>query len=224
MFAFQHGGPTTFFRDHMNEVRMTLASKGLWSDYTSAPPPIKHQQLDIALCDILLDLTGLCSLLNNNSFNGSLDAMTFQEIMVSLCFRLLRFRTLNDSRHTFDLQVAPHIGFALFIMSIFLQYSKQRIVDYGLVSLCLRDVLESDLDGYDDGFLLWLVVLGGIWVSNDADSVWILPRIRTVAARMDLHTWDDARGLISKFPWLDAIHGQLGRNIWNKAHQDHRKS
>ena len=209
-----------FFRDRMSECRIILAANGLSLDRAPATSSIQYKQLDPYLYEILLDIMSLCSLFNENLLNRTIDLMTFQEILVSLCYRLLRFRSLNGSRQVSGIQAAYHIGLTVFTMTIFLQHDHRRIIHYGLIPLRLEDVLSNGMDEYENDFLFWLLIVGGIWVSSDESGDWLLPRIRIVAQRGGYDTWDEARNSICKFPWLNALHDQPGHKLWDQVHHD----
>jgi len=216
MFALQYGGPTMFFRDRMPEVQKILALKGLCLNRNSTATLVGLNRLDLYFHQILLDAMGLCALFNNDLHNCTLDLETFQEIVISLCYSLLRFRSLNDSKQQSDMQAAYHIGLTIFMMTVFLQYDRRRILDYNLIPLCLREFLDSRLDELEDEAILWLMIVGGIWISGDDDREWLAPRTRMMAQRLGIDTWDEVRSSVSKFPWINALHDEPGRSLWNR--------
>ena len=145
MFALQQGGPTWYFRNRMPEVQKSLASKGFCFELNSTAFLIEHNGLEPYLLHILLDIMSVCSLFNNLP-KDTLDLETFQEIKISLCYRLLRFRSLDETRQQSDIQTAYHLGFVIFMMTTFLQHDRRRIIDFKLIPLCLAHLLASGLD------------------------------------------------------------------------------
>ncbi|RYO78812.1 hypothetical protein DL766_008717 [Monosporascus sp. MC13-8B] len=219
-YVLQYGGPTAFFRNRMPELRKGWVTKGLRLDSTSAASSIPYDGLDPYLQEILLDVIGISSL-----FNGveprTLDLLTFQEMNLSICFRLIRFRPLGYAGQMSGIQAAYHTGLTIFMVTLFLHSSRQRrIQDYELVSMSLREVLDNRLDELDDGLVLWLMILGGIWTMGDVDGDWLLPKISSGARRLGLKTWDDARDIICEFPWINTLHEQPGRAVWRRVNHE----
>ena len=210
-----------FFRNRMPEIQKFLTSKGLCLNRNSTASLVRHNRLDLYLHQVLLDVMSVCSLFNKNLHDRTLNLQTFQEITISLCYRLLRFRSLNDIRQQSDIEAAYHVGLIIFMMTTFLQYDRRRIVDFKLIPLCLRDILDSRLDEYDNEFVLWLMMVGGIWISVDVDGEMLAPRTRITAQRLGIDTWDGARSSVSKLPWINALHDQPGRRVWDRLHYGH---
>lgn len=201
----------------MTDVQNILALKGLCLDHSSAASSARHSQVDPYLHDILSDVMGICSLLNYNACNCVLDHLIFEEIIASIFYRLLRFRSLNDSRLYSDIQTVYHVGLIIFMMTTFLQFNNQRIIDHSLLSQCLRDVLDSELYEHDEDAILWLMIVGGIWVSGSVDGDWITPRIRNLAQRRSVSTWDEALMYVCEFPWIYSLHNPPAHELWSRV-------
>ncbi|KAJ5574042.1 uncharacterized protein N7459_008469 [Penicillium hispanicum] len=222
MLAWQHGGPTMFFRDRMSEVRRTLASRGHHLDFSSVPPLVRDNELDSHLYSILSDLVGLCSLLNNNPHQPILDFLVFEEIFVSICYRLHRFRSLNDARTQHDSQTVCHLGLLMFTMVTFFQLNRTRIIDFRRASLCFKNFLSSELCTLENDATLWLMVLGGICHLGDDDMDWIAWKIRQLIQRRGMNSWEYVRSFLCKLPWIHAVHDQPGRELWNRVLHGHQ--
>ncbi len=208
-----------FFRDRIADVQEELASQGLSFDRASALSSIQHDGLDPDIHGPLLDALYLSALFNTEQYNYTLDVLTFQEIHFSICYRLFRFRLLECPRREYDVQITYHTGLTIFMMTLFLQFDCRRVLDYSLICLCLRDVLNNGPDEHDgSGLVLWLILVGGIWILGDADEDWLYPRIRSETRRLGLETWDEVLGVVTKFPWVHHLHGQPGRSVWNQVH------
>lgn len=211
-----------FFRDRMPEVRKTLASRGHHLDLSSVPPPVRDCELDSHLYSVLSDLVGLCWLLNNNPHQPILDFLVFEDIFVSICYRLLQFRSLNDARTQSDSQTVHHLGLLMFTMGTFFQLNRTRIIDFRRVSLCFKDFLGSELCTLENDATLWLMVLGGMCHLGDDDMGWIAWKIRQLVQRQGLNSWESVRSSLCKLPWIHAIHEQPGRELWNRVLHDHQ--
>lgn len=203
----------------MREVQITLASKGFGLDQIAAASTIRHNGMDPSLYKILLDVASVSSLFNDSPAGLKLDTNTFQEILVSVCSRLIRFHPLQSPKQKSDIEAVYHIGMTIFMMTLFLQYDGQRILQYELVSLRLQDVLDRGLDDLDNDLVLWLMFIGGIWTLGGTDGLWLFSRIRTLAFRLGVNSWAEVHSCISGLPWIRALHDRPGHAVWTLACQ-----
>jgi hypothetical protein len=203
----------------MHHVQNSLWAQGLHLDRNSSDSSTRFNQLHPYLRDILLDAMSISSLFNNLG-NKKVEYMIFLEVLISLCYRLLSFCSLGDASTRCDLQATHHIGLIIFTMTMFLQHDRRRIINYNLIPLCLKNVLQAEVLEEEDELALWLMIIGGIWIS-DADGDWLAPRIRATAQRLGFDSWDKARGSVCKYPWINSLHDQLGRGLWNRVHSLH---
>lgn len=204
----------------MPQIRETLGSTIFRLDCPLIVPIIQHnERLDPHLREILLDTLTASDLFNNHLPNRAFDLVAFQEMQVSIGYRLFQFSSLQSPKHECTVQAAYYVGLTIFLMTMFLQFDHRRMMDYELISLCLKDVLDGGLDRQDEsGLALWLTLIGGIWVSRDADGEWLGPRLRREAQRLGLESWDRALDIISKFPWIHTLHDEPGHKVWNMAY------
>ncbi|KAH8703375.1 hypothetical protein BGW36DRAFT_369254 [Talaromyces proteolyticus] len=221
MLSLQHGKSTMYFRDRMAEVRNLLISKGLRLDYPLTSQPARYNQLYPSLQGIFSDVISFCRLLNAKTHNLVIDFLTFEEVLVSICYRLLNFRSLNESRKYSDVQNIYHVGLIVFMMTTFLQFNRHRIMNHRLLSLCLRDVMDTELHRDEDDLTLWFMIIGGIWISDGAEGGWINQRIQKMAVRRRINTWDEARRSVCMFPWVHALHDQPGCKLWSLVQNSH---
>lgn len=108
IFALQSGGPTTFFRDHLPQVRLDPAARWLPLEPVSVAPSLRYGLLDACLREILSDIMSICSLFNTKT-RTALGVFAFQEIAFSCLSQMLRFRSLNESRGRCDAAIAHHV-------------------------------------------------------------------------------------------------------------------
>lgn len=213
----QQDGPTLFYRDRMQDIHALVASKGLEFDRRSEAYSVRTNRLDPFLQDVLFDIMGTCSLFNDHLKEQPLGLYDFQEVLVSVCYRLLRFRTLAESKQKSDIQSAYHIGLIIFMISIFLQNNQGRMVKHGLIVNYVRDALESTVDENEDELRFWLLMLGGIWASGSEEEEWAISRLREMALAHQTKSWNDARSYINKLPWIDVIHNPSGQKLWDRV-------
>lgn len=218
IYALQHGKPLFFFRDRMSEVRSTLAAKGL--SFYAVTTSGKHQQDGTSpyLQDIIYDVMSITALFNNLPAGQTLDISTFLEMVISICCRLIRFRPLQSPKPESKREAAYHIGLIVFMTTLFLQWDERRIQEYDLISRRLREVLDDELDAHDSDLLLWLLFIASLWVSATNRDRLIL-RINMLSVRLGIDKWSRARDFICRFPWINTLHDQTGRAIWDLVHQ-----
>lgn len=217
VFALEYGGSTAFFRDRLSEVRQNLSRQGFELDLEAAASMVHHTPVKSELYDVLLDALSLGLLFNQDLEAGSIGLHSFQEILVSICYRLLRIRPLDEPRLEFPLDSEYHIGLVLFIITIFLQYDNRRVLNCTLVLDCLKDTLIGPLENGQPELRLWLMVMGGIWTSGDSEiASWMFPLALDTASRLGLETWMDVRTSINAYPWVNRLHDRSGEELWKQ--------
>lgn len=217
MFTIQQGEAPLFYRDRMYEVNRKLVSRQFHLEPSSDACFVRHRQLEPALQDVILHVLRICTLFNKYLDTQPLDLLDFQEAIVSICYRLLRFRTLSASRQISDVQSAYHIGLLVFMMTLFLQNNQSRMIRTGFVTSCVKCVLDTGLEQSEDEMAFWLLILGGMWGLRDDDEGWIISRLQGMALKLGIMTWDEAQGLLERFPWIGKIHDQPGRKLWDQV-------
>lgn len=213
LFTLQQGGQPLFHRNRMAEMRAILLSRGFT---LKSNPDVKNPQipqLNKTLKEAFLDLLGVCNLFNKHIDKKPLDVIEFQEILVSVCYRLMGFRTLNEARLIHDIDSAYHIGLLVFLMSTFWNNHQSRLAKPGLIAACIRDALYMA----DGELAFWLLMLGGISIPKGDDQEWMLTRLREEASRIGVVTWKDARDCLARFPWMTVIHDESGQRLWDKV-------
>jgi hypothetical protein len=198
----------------MDEVRETLASQGLPVDRASAAASLRRQQLDPFLHDILVDVLSISAIFNQNLPGMQLDMRIFQEMKVSVCYRLLQLHPLDDRGCKSSLEAAYQLGLTVFVMTIYLPCGHLQVLDYSLISPRLKRVLGEEILGEQSAVALWLALMGGIWISHDEKEQWIIAKLGQISRNLDVKSWHEARDAISICPWIDVLHGQPGRELW----------
>ncbi|CAK7211574.1 hypothetical protein SCUCBS95973_001161 [Sporothrix curviconia] len=86
----------------------------------------------------------------------------------------------------------------------------------------------------DDETCFWVMMMGGAWTLGNkktrpglqtmGDSLgWqqSVRRVRQVADRLGLASWEDACAVLSRYPWLTALHDRPGRELWELSRDVH---
>lgn len=107
------------------------------------------------------------------------------------------------------------------MMTTFLQHEVRRILEYDLISFCLGDILDRQSEDLEDDFVLWLVLIGGVWTVGKDQKEWLSRTIRSKAQILGLKTWDDAQDAVSKYPWIQVLHDAPGQTLWDDSHCYH---
>lgn len=208
----------------MLDVRKKLAAKGINfdgdSDATTCSP---DNSIDPDLERAWRGAVAVSHLFNNDLRNCTLDCLSFIDITTSIFYRLLRFSALSESPPESAVHAAYHIGILVFAMTMLAQRGRRQIIKCDLIFQRLRAVLESGQDACDDELVFWVTVMGGIWVADDGDSEWFDSRIRALAERLDLNSWEAARRSLCRFPWIDGLHDEPGRELWDRKTQGIRR-
>ncbi|KLP10569.1 uncharacterized protein FFB20_07446 [Fusarium fujikuroi] len=214
LFAMQQGGHPLFHRDHIYHVKRSLAYKG----FNLQPDSDAYSnRLGPIIQEAFSDTMGLCRLLNKHQDEKPLDLLEFQEVLVSICYRLLQFRTIYESRLMQDAQSTYHIGLCLFMISIHFNNTQFRIARRGLIMALVKEAIESKLSEHEDEVKFWLLSLGGISVSLPDGREWFVEALREQASLLGIMAWEQVKGCLAKFPWMDAIHDEPIRKLWDQV-------
>ncbi|MCJ1377343.1 hypothetical protein MMC17_000438 [Xylographa soralifera] len=67
--------------------------------------------------------------------------------------------------------------------------------------------------------LLWMAFLGGYVASatNGVEAVWWAGRLRDAAVRLSVGTWQQARGVVEGFLYVEEVYGEAWEEFWDYA-------
>ena len=199
----------------MPEVAEMLSAEGFFMNRTLINYGSRLNSMNTSLQQILLDVTNVACLFNLIDAGSKLDPVVFQEIIISIGDRLVRFHALGDSPLGMKLEAAYHIGLIVFLTTLFIQIGRRRFLKYGLVGQCLKEVIKRGLDEDDNDLLLWLLFIGGISVLGGADQPWVVLEILKATSSMDIANWTELHKRLSRFPWINNLHNAAGEALWH---------
>ncbi|KAF2493962.1 hypothetical protein BU16DRAFT_562918 [Lophium mytilinum] len=178
------------------------------------------KQLSTELQDLLVDMVYLAQLLNDASdgCRSALNSQIFHDTLILLGYRLVRIRPLGGPRSTSPLINIVHLGLALFLMTL-LRRLDRRIVEIPLLSQLAHSAAKEELEDEEESheLLLWVLFIGGVSVFKQIDDAWLDPKIVRTRDALSLHTWDDVRRTLIKFPWVGAVHDNPGQLLYKRA-------
>ena len=64
--------------------------------------------------------------------------------------------------------------------------------------------------------LLWALVISAISVFEDCEQDWLQRGISGLMAELELHTWLEVKAVLKRFLWVDGLHDQQGKAIFEK--------
>jgi hypothetical protein len=168
------------------------------------------------LREVLVDLLSISCLFNDDSRVVRLDPFAYQEILISVCYRLLHRHPLAGDGYDNDNENACYLGLLALISTLFFYYRQPRQLPYDLLAERLRHGIESALCNklVEETTLLWLLFTGGISVFDDSDQAWLIPQIKILLFTLDINNWRAARSRIKTLPWIDVAHDKLGEELW----------
>ena len=201
----------------MSDVAEILASEGFFMDRTLLDPGSRFSTINPFLQQILVDVTNITCLGNMDEAGFRLGPDVFQDIIISVGCRLLRFHQLDKPRLRSKLESACHIGLVVLSTTLFIQIGRRRFLKYTLVGQYLKDVVEAGVDEGDNDLLLWLLLLGGISVLGGLEERWLAPRIRHVSHSLGISSWEGVRQTLNELPWINALHSEPGKVLWETA-------
>jgi hypothetical protein len=214
MYTLQCEGTPHFHRSNMPQIISTLHALDLPFDQEAAYKRVQHPTLDPALLDVLLDVTCTSTLFSDIPSARKVDLYLFQELLVSICYRLL---AIPHSHSPPRIEDAYHVGLTIFMMSLFLQIGSQRVMNYNNVTKRLKNILEGDILESEDGLKFWLLMLGGVWVTDDDNVEWLIPMMFTQRRKMQLCNWSEAKEVLERWMWIGVLHDGPGRMVWERA-------
>jgi hypothetical protein len=155
----------------------------------------------------------------NGSVGGELHYCEFQANVISICYRLLDFSSLNSPVFNNTLDLSVYLGLTAFVVTIMLQFGNRRFLRQQLLEERLRSfLLHEDYIGQnrlDSSLMLWLLFIGRLSVLEDGDETWLLPRM---AKEIDELGIEDLPGLFEQltlYPWIDILYNRTVERIWN---------
>lgn len=184
---------------------------------------IVSTQLNPQLETILTDLLWMSHLLNRGPKPrqpSKLEPFTFQDILISVQYRLLELSQASPSPTGRIVQ--DTCCFALLAFSnLFLPHWSKERPSYRNLAGRLRAALEQvpTFSVSNREFMLWVLFIGHLSVFLKVDEVWLFPRAVEVIEALELGSWDEAQLILVRFPWVKLVHDTPGKMLWDELNQ-----
>jgi hypothetical protein len=171
---------------------------------------------DSELRSVFIDMMTICRLLNDDGFKPRLDPYAFQEILISVCYRLLHHAPLDGGTNMNENDNACHLGILALMVTLLFHNGRSRRILYNLLADMLRNAIEniSRNQTMPVEVILWLLFVGGISVFDVTDRPWVISQMKACLFALDIDSWPAAREVIRKLPWVDIFHEEIGQSLW----------
>lgn len=80
---------------------------------------------------------------------------------------------------------------------------------------CLNTVDTNKVQA--GALFLWIMFLGGAAAAGIKDRAWFVARLAKTIMEFQICSWEDAKSSLTKFFWVDRIHENSCRDLWDDA-------
>ncbi|KAJ9143865.1 hypothetical protein NKR23_g6451 [Pleurostoma richardsiae] len=175
---------------------------------TDLSPPLQYITRDVFM---------LCSYPSKQK----LDPYHYQDLVITICQRLVGFSSLGGPRPTEPLDDVWQLGLLAFMTTIFYHIGRMRAIYLELASQMLQERLQQypfsgpmEISEYRP-LHFWLFFIHGFSVLDGRDGRWLLPQIRSRADVLHIKTWERAKEHLQIFPWIAEIHDETGKRLFD---------
>ncbi|KUI67267.1 hypothetical protein VM1G_02890 [Cytospora mali] len=153
-----------------------------------------------------------CSLINYAAESKrKIPQETMLNTMAAVMYRLLHMRFPSGS-----LDEVVRLGLSVFCSHIFLQWSNVGLPLHNLplaYKTCLLDFGNSSK--ISTKILFWLLMVGRMAVFGADEDTWLKPWLWLSVNECGAGSWGEARTIVQHFQWIDFVHDQYGRVIYD---------
>jgi hypothetical protein len=218
-FALYLGTATRFSIDDLMLGSRAILDYDSQNTFAVVNTPL-FDKLSADLQELLLDIIALSWQLNVISTRRlqKLNNYKFHDTIILLGYRLIDTSPLCGFLP--GLANAVHLGLAAFLLT-FLRRLDYKVSEmpllYKLITSAVRQIDEQESS---QELLLWLLFIGNASIFTSADDLWILPIAKRTTKTLDLHTWQDVRHTLARWPWVNTLHDMHGEALWCRYASD----
>jgi hypothetical protein len=194
-----------------------------WNAYLAGPDKLYTTPIqttckmpDIRLVNVWIDLREFVKAINLAHQTGrNLSTELFQEALISLQYRLQCLAySIQDLQENFRLSMLA-LSTSMLLEKDGLELRCTALAKELRTALQL---IECDVNNYGLKLTLWLLVVGRVSVlASPEDSCWLKAKISTTSQALGLASWKEARLVLKTFIWIDAMHDEPGKIIFDDA-------
>lgn len=175
-------------------------------------------QLSADMWELFVDIRKLAWDLNDASV-GRRPKMNGDELhgfLIVLGYRLVSASSLGRLRFHSHLNEPIQFGLVSFLVT-FLRGLDRKTIRYPRISTLSWSAAQHDFTGQreDQEVLLWLLFIGRVSIFTQTDDSWLIPKTKSTVQALALQSWEDARRILAKFPWVDDLHDKAGQTLWH---------
>ncbi|KAI1803530.1 hypothetical protein F4811DRAFT_562433 [Daldinia bambusicola] len=218
-FAIYLGSPTLFGVDELpSTATIDWLRKRFGTSRMSALLTLPlFMRLNPHMREIWIDIMNLTSFLNESDNDGiKMDGYEYHDTLILIGYRLVHIRPLDKDSCDGWKENSIHLGLLMLMANFFLSILHQ-LPDLPLLRQRIEAlVLEEFIgDKEEEEVLLWILFMAGITIPQLTEDGHFMRRISKVTISLNLQIWDDVHQILSKFPWIKAIHERPGNTLWN---------
>jgi len=174
------------------------------------------KQLSLELLDVFSNVVALAYLLNNHhKLKIEMNVYSFQDIAISISYRLIRVRSLAGERPDNELENVLHLALTAFITPLFLTASTAPLLPQ-LLQEAAQNYQQHDSESRK--IMLWVLFIGkSSFVFTNLHESWMIPMIAEASLNLGLRGWTDVHSVLSQFPWINLVHNNAGQELWEKV-------
>ncbi|KAI1439211.1 hypothetical protein GGR50DRAFT_635445 [Xylaria sp. CBS 124048] len=180
--------------------------------YQSACPDLR---------DVILDILQISHLLKNQATSTPrLIPEAYHNTLIYACYRLLEVKPSSKSYHAdASFNIVLHLAMIGF-QNTFCYTVGGKLIEFALSTQRFRSTAQIISGGSKtrEMVMLWALLMGRISFLRDEDDVWLVPKLKTFAENLGLHTWAEVSNALDPFPWVKkAMHEVRGAQFWNRT-------
>ncbi|KAI1168182.1 hypothetical protein F5B18DRAFT_268850 [Nemania serpens] len=136
------------------------------------------------------------------------------DTMASVMYRLLDMRFAPGC-----LDEVVRLGLLAFGANVFLQWQQS----FPVGPTCFTSMLQESLSQFRqaDNFphlMMWVLLIGASTVFSAEDNTWLHPWLKASMKACGVRSWDDAKSILHRLPWVDILHGSIGCSIFAEVY------
>lgn len=183
--------------------------------------------LSAGLGELLIDSNKLAFMLNEASLGRrpKIDDYTMQDTVLLLGYRLIHICPLNCELLLSHMDKSVHVGLTAFIRTLLVgldgKFAPNTILTRLVTSIASLEKEPRQnvaTANYSEELLLWvlLIAVAASTIGSVADDGWLMPRLDRIASALNLQKVEGVLQVVSKFPWMNALHDKTAHEIWRR--------